>query len=151
MRGHPADFEIVVEIVVNRPVTEVFAYLSDLRHDPQWWGGLHAARRIRGDGGVGTRYELDATLLRVRHRTTLEVIAQEPPLRQTIQVRSGPLPYTAHYEWFAEAPDRTRFRFTAEIVAARPWRWFGPLLSPLLSVLARRYFRRVPPILEAAP
>lgn len=150
MRAQPADVRIAVEIVVDRPVAQVFAYLSDLRHDPHWWGGIHSSRRISGDGGVGTVYELDATLLRVRHQTTIEVIAQEPPLRQTIRVRTGPLPYTAYYECTPETPERTRFRLVAEIVAARPWRWFGPLLSPVLSMLARRYFRRVPAILAAA-
>ncbi|MFD0595465.1 hypothetical protein ACFQZ4_26645 [Catellatospora coxensis] len=77
--------------------------MSDVRNDQQWWGGIHASRRI-GDGGVGTLYELDATLLRVRHQTRLEVTAQDPPHRQTVTVRSGPLPYVAYYEWSAVTP-----------------------------------------------
>ena len=149
MRAQPASVRFAVQIVVDRPVAQVFAYLSDVRNDQQWWRGIHSSRRI-GDGGVGTVYELDATLLRVRHQTRLEVTAQDPPHRQTITVRSGPLPYVAHYEWSALAPDRTRFDLVAEIVAARPWSWFGPLLNPLLSLLARRYFRRVPALIEAA-
>lgn len=150
MPAPSASVRIAVEIVVNRPVAQVFAYLSDLRHDPQWWGGIHSSRRISGDGGVGTLYELDATLLRVRHQTRIEVTAQEPPRTQTITVRSGPLPYVAHYEWSELTPERTRFGLVAEIVAARPWAWFGPLLNPLLSLLARHYFRRVPAIIESA-
>lgn len=150
MPAQPASFRVAVEITVDRPVTQVYAYLSDLRHDPQWWGGVHTAERLSGDGGVGTLYELDATLLGVRHRIRLEVTEQEPPHRQTITVRSGGMPYTAYYEWSELGPARTLFRLRAEIVATRPWAWFGPLLSPLLSLIARRYFRRVPAIIEAA-
>ncbi|GIF99714.1 SRPBCC family protein [Catellatospora citrea] len=150
MSAPSVEIRIAVEIVVDRPVAQVFAYLSDVRNDQQWWRGIHSAHRIAGDGGVGTLYELDATLLRVRHQTRIEVTAQEPQRSQSIAVRSGPLPYTAHYEWTELAPARTRFRLVAEIAAGRPWTWFGPLLNPLLSLLARRYFRRVPAIIEAA-
>ncbi|MEU8005008.1 SRPBCC family protein [Catellatospora sp. NPDC049111] len=149
MAAQSAGVRIAVEIVVDRPVAQVFAYLSDVRNDQQWWSGIHSSRRI-GDGGVGTFYELDATLLRVRHQTRIEVTAQDPPYRQTITVRSGPLPYVAHYEWSPLTPDRTRFNLVAEIAAARPWARFGPLLNPLLSLLARRYFRRVPALIESA-
>jgi uncharacterized protein YndB with AHSA1/START domain len=148
MRGQAGSFQVRVEIEVDRPVEQVFAYLSDLRHDPHWWGGIHSSRRIHGDGGVGTRYELDATFLRVRHTTCLEVIAQDPPYAQTITVRSGPLPYTAYYTWSALTPTRTRFTFTADIATVRPFSWFGPLLSPLVSLLARRYFNRIPTLLN---
>lgn len=135
---------------MNRPVAQVFAFVSDLRHDPQWWAGVRSAERLRGDGGVGTLYELDTSLLGVRDRIHLEVVAQQPPLHQTVVVRRGRLPYTARYEWAELAPGRTRFRLVAEVVAARPWSWFGPLFSPLLSAVARRHFRRLPAAVEAA-
>ncbi|GHJ50587.1 hypothetical protein Cs7R123_79290 [Catellatospora sp. TT07R-123] len=141
---------MAVRIVVDRPIAQVFGYLSDLRHDPQWWGGVRAAARLTGDGGVGTVYELDTVLLGVRDVIRLEVVAQQPPVTQTITVRQGRLPYTAHYEWTALEPGRTAFRLVAEVAAVRPWSWLGPLFSPVLSLLARRYFRRVPAVIEAS-
>lgn len=145
--AQPATFTVNVEIVVDRPVAEVYAYLADLRHDPQWWRGVRTAHRLSGDGGVGTLYRLETSLLGVRDRIDLEVIAQDPPVSQTITVRQGRLPYTAHYQWTELSAQRTGFRLIAEVVAARPWSWFGPLFSPLLTLIARRYFRRIPEVI----
>ncbi|MBV1852005.1 SRPBCC family protein [Catellatospora tritici] len=152
MADRSATLRVPMRIVVDRPVEQVFAFLSDLRNDAKWWGGVRSAARLSGDGGVGTVYELDTVLLGVRDRIQLEVTAHEPPVRQSIRVRQGRLPYTAHYEWTSLSPDRTEFRLVAEVAAVRPWSWLGPLLSPVLSLLGWRYLRRVPRILagEAA-
>jgi hypothetical protein len=149
--ARPATFIVDVEVEVDRPVAEVFAYLADLRHDPQWWRGVRTAHRLSGDGGVGTLYRLETSLLGVRDRIDLEVIAQERPVSQTITVRQGRLPYTAHYRWTELTAQRTGFRLVAEVVAARPWAWFGPLFSPLLTLIARRYLRRIPEMIMKSP
>ena len=42
-------------ITINRPVEEVFAYVSDLQNSPLWQKGLLEARRItEGPLGLGT-------------------------------------------------------------------------------------------------
>ncbi len=44
-------------ITINRPVAEVFAYVSDLPRGTEWQPGLVEVRRItEGPEGVGTQY-----------------------------------------------------------------------------------------------
>jgi uncharacterized protein YndB with AHSA1/START domain len=44
-------------ITINRPIEEVFAYVSDLQNGPEWQNGLVEARRItEGPLGVGTKF-----------------------------------------------------------------------------------------------
>ena len=42
-----------VRITINRTITEVFAYVSDLQHGPQWQTGLLEVRRVT-EGRLGT-------------------------------------------------------------------------------------------------
>lgn len=45
-------------ISTPRSPSDAFAYMSDLRHFPEWDPGTLSAVRVLGDGGVGTAYEL---------------------------------------------------------------------------------------------
>jgi len=43
--------------IIRRPIEEVFAYVSDLRHSPEWQSGLVEVRQTtEGPQGVGTVY-----------------------------------------------------------------------------------------------
>jgi carbon monoxide dehydrogenase subunit G len=43
------------EIVINRPVADVFAFLADAENDARWRPGVVEIKRVSGDG-VGTTY-----------------------------------------------------------------------------------------------
>ena len=48
-----------VSIVINRPLEEVFAYLSDLENNMNWRAGMIEAKKTSaGPIGVGTTYRL---------------------------------------------------------------------------------------------
>ena len=54
------DQETTVEIA--RPVEEVFDYVADQTHAPQWQAGLHEVRRLTvGPVGVGSEHEFVRT------------------------------------------------------------------------------------------
>ena len=42
--------------MVNRPIDEVFAYLSDFENTNEWDPGTVETKRVSGDGGLGTVY-----------------------------------------------------------------------------------------------
>jgi carbon monoxide dehydrogenase subunit G len=43
------------EIVIHRPVSEVWSFLADPENDPQWRDGVLEIKRLAGDG-AGRRY-----------------------------------------------------------------------------------------------
>jgi uncharacterized protein YndB with AHSA1/START domain len=43
------------EIVIHRPVSEVWSFLADAENDPKWRDGVLEIERVAGEG-VGTRY-----------------------------------------------------------------------------------------------
>jgi carbon monoxide dehydrogenase subunit G len=52
---------VVTEVIeVPRPVAECFAYVADFTTVAEWDPGIHSSRRLSGEGGVGTVYEVEA-------------------------------------------------------------------------------------------
>ncbi|GIH09418.1 hypothetical protein Rhe02_74850 [Rhizocola hellebori] len=121
-------------IVIARPIVEVYDFVTDLRNDPTWWSGISRSVRVAGEGGVGTRYQLEARLLGVSLPTQIDVIEAERPHRMTIKAE-GKLPYVARYT-LAPAGNGTRFAIYAEIEQS-PWRQ----LAPVLSMVMRHHMR----------
>ncbi len=73
------DQETTVEIA--RPVEEVFAFVADQTHAPQWQAGLHEVRRLtEGPVGVGTEHEF-----------VHSGVADQPLQRSTSNASTGPV------------------------------------------------------------
>ncbi len=52
---------VVTDVIeVPRSPAESFAYVSDFTTVAEWDPGIHASRKVSGDGGVGSVYEVQA-------------------------------------------------------------------------------------------
>lgn len=71
--------EIVRTVTVDRPVAEVFAYLSDFTTTEEWDPGTVSTTLQSGDGGVGTRYHNVSRFLGRETSLTYEVLESSPP------------------------------------------------------------------------
>jgi hypothetical protein len=70
---------VELSVVINRPLEECFAYLTDLGKDVEWrreW--IDAEKTTDGPHGVGARYRLTGALLGRRIATEYEAIAYKP-------------------------------------------------------------------------
>jgi uncharacterized protein YndB with AHSA1/START domain len=122
------------QIVIGRPIAEVYDYVTDLRNDPNWWSGVTRSERVAGDGGVGTRYKLEAKLLGVKVPTQIDVTEADRPHAMTI-VAKGRLPYVGRYT-FTPSASGTRVAIDVEIEQS-PWRQ----LAPVLAMVMRHHLR----------
>jgi carbon monoxide dehydrogenase subunit G len=97
--------ELTIEI--ERTPEEVFAYLTDVSHVPEWQAGVKSAERRDG------RVEESRSLFgRVIH-TTLEVVDEEPPRVFTLRALDSPVPFTVRHE-LEPADAGTRLTVTAD-------------------------------------
>lgn len=123
-----------VSIEINRPLEEVFAYLSNLENNSEWRSSSFEARKTsEGPIGVGTRYRMVNNILGLRLENEAEVIEYEPNRKCTNRSTSGPLPITAQ-RIFERVKGGTRVRFVVEVEP----RGFFKLVEPFLARLARR-------------
>jgi uncharacterized protein YndB with AHSA1/START domain len=96
-------------ITIHRPVEEVFAYISDVQHSPQYISGQREAHKTStGPMGVGTTFATSGKF--VRRATTCEVTEFEPNRRLSWQAISGTRATTT---WaFQPSGPSTRITFT---------------------------------------
>src|ERR1700681_3297102 len=79
--------------VINRPVDQVFAFVSDLENDPPWTSVAEMHRSSKGPIGVGTTFRQRARILGVRLDLFLEVVGYEMNHSITLKTISGVLSF----------------------------------------------------------
>jgi uncharacterized protein YndB with AHSA1/START domain len=78
-------------IVIDRPVEQVFAYVTDASKAPGWQGGVEA---VEGQAStVGSQYTEVRKFMGREMRSVLELTAFEPNARWAAKVVKGPVPY----------------------------------------------------------
>ncbi|HEU4450654.1 MAG TPA: SRPBCC family protein [Gaiellaceae bacterium] len=89
-------FETSVQI--ERPIDEVFAYVSDPENFPRWNSAVRTVRKTSsGDEPVGSTYAMTRVLPSGRAENELEIAAHDRPREFAIRTLSGPTPFVYRY------------------------------------------------------
>jgi uncharacterized protein YndB with AHSA1/START domain len=135
---------------INRPIEEVFSYVSDPLNFPRWNSAVQTVRKTSaGTNGVASRYLMERELPAGRAVNELEVVTSERPREFAIRATAGPTPFLYRYRFSAEN-GATVMRLDAEVEL--------PGATALLPQLARRLvkngvednFATLKQVLEAA-
>ena len=122
-------------IDVDRPPSEVFAYLTDAESLPQWQSSAVEAH-WEGEKTRGARVKEVRKFLDRRMESELEVTEYEPDRRFSLKVLSGPVPFSVQHT--IEPRDRgTRLTFVGE---GEPGGFFK-LAEPIVARTAERQFK----------
>lgn len=126
---------IEARVRIERPVDEVFAYVSEPVNLPRWNSAVTAVRLASSgdEEGVGSTYVMQRELPIGRARNELEIVARERPVRFAIRTTSGPTPFAFDFELTPDG-DATLIRLRAEAELEG--------VAELLGPLARFAFRR---------
>ena|SRR5215210_1018275 len=117
-------------VVIDRPIEEVFAYLTDANNDSLWQAStLETEQTSEGPVGVGTIYRSVSKFLGRTIETTLEVTEHEPPRKQCIRATSGPIPAAGCYLLEPADGGSTRFTQTLEAEVGGFFRLAEPLVA----------------------
>jgi uncharacterized protein YndB with AHSA1/START domain len=88
---------------IDRPIEQVFAYVSDPLNFPRWNSAVQAVYETSaGQNGVGSTYSMERELPSGRAVNELEVVASEPPRQFAIRTTAGPTPFLYQYQFSAE-------------------------------------------------
>ena len=123
------------DVRINRPIDEVFAYVSDPLNFPRWNSAVQAVRKTSaGENGTGSTYVMERELPTTgRAINELEVVASERPREFVIRATAGPTPFLYRYRFAAEN-DETVMQLNAEVEL--------PGAAALLPQLARRAVKK---------
>jgi hypothetical protein len=134
-------------------VAEVFAFVADLTHDPQWFRGVHEVRVVSATAsGVGTEYEQITRLFGWLFTARVLMTEFDPPRRAALRSLRSATPFLATYLFDPIDGGRgTRYTLDAEVSGAGFYRLFGPLFLPLLRCAARSRLLGLKRLLESRP
>jgi uncharacterized membrane protein len=127
---------VMVQVDIDRPAAEVFAYLDEVENNTAWLRGMRScAWTTPPPRGVGSTYDQVAAFIGKEIRTSFEVTAHEPGRLVTITSQEGssfPLTVTRLVEPRREASCRV-----TETVESDP-SGFYRIGAPLLRLMVRR-------------
>jgi len=96
-------FESAVRI--ERPLEDVFAYVSDPLNFPRWNSAVQTVRRtsVGADTDVGSTFAMERNLPSGRAVNALEIVTRERPREFAIRTTSGPTPFVYRYRFSPES------------------------------------------------
>ena len=122
-------------IVINRPLEEVFDYVSNVDNFPEWAGGaIEVHKDDTGPLREGYRFTVIVSLLGRRFENPYELTSYEPPRRYKHRGTGGPIPSQEWTYTLQEAAGGTRL---TRAVEGEPGGFFK-LADPLIE----RFFKR---------
>jgi hypothetical protein len=127
------------EIVINRPLEEVFDFVADERNEPRYTPRMLRAEKISpGPIGVGTRFRAETKTMRGSAEMVIEVTAYERLRRlgSSTQLSLMEIHGTLAFEPFRE---RTRMHWEWDV---EPRGLFNPF-SSRVAWMGRRQERRI--------
>ncbi len=138
-------------IMIDRPVEEVFAYVTDVTNDPAWHTDVLEARKT-SEGPIGM-----GTVWRSRFKPTMgisegdmEVVGFEPNRTQVMRGQIGPMQPTLTY--LLEPSDGgTKFTRRIEINVSGWMKIMQPMMGMMLPKQNRGFLANLKRVLESSP
>jgi uncharacterized protein YndB with AHSA1/START domain len=88
---------------INRPIEDVFTYVSDPLNYPRWNSAVQAVRKTSSrENGVASTYSMERDLPSGRVANELEIVVSERPGEFAIRATTGPTPFLYHYRFDVE-------------------------------------------------
>jgi len=118
---------------IDRPVEDVFAYVTDTANDPAWHTDILEARKTSdGPIGAGTTWHQRIKPFMGVSEATAEVVAFEPHRKEVLRGVAGPMQPTLTY-LFEPAGGGTTFTRRIQIEASGLMGLMLPLMRPMIG------------------
>src|SRR5262249_29528094 len=136
-------------VTIDRPIEEVFAFVSDFRTASQWQSGVVDVRLTpEGPVGVGTRATFVRVFLGRKLEMTVEMVEYAPPTKQVFKTISGPMPGTVSRR-FERTAEGTTVSQVIEGQAGGVFAVAEPLVARSLSRGVKASFGDLKDLLES--
>ena len=135
-------------VIINRPIQEVFAYVTDHANDKFWKPFVTESRQISaGAIGVGTLFEIVTTTWKQRITGQVEVLEYKPYSWYVYKSNSQPFHFVAQI-LFSPTPSGTQLQGQVKFQAQRLWKWLAPLPLMFFRSRTKSTFARLKQVIE---
>jgi carbon monoxide dehydrogenase subunit G len=135
-------------IVVARPLDEVFAFMSDFTHVPEWESTTESVEiTTAGPTRAGTTGVQVRRIAHVHMSAPFEVVAYDPAGHMTIHSKTGTAEVTGTFDC-REVPDGTEVRVAMQLKLGLRLRLAEPVIRVAVEHEARVNVQRLKLLLE---
>jgi hypothetical protein len=132
-----AGVDVVTETVIDRPVADVAAYVTDPSHAPEWYENIESVEwKTEPPVRLGSKVAFVAKFLGRRLEYTYEFV-EVSPARVVMRTAQGPFPMETTYT-FEPSGDATRLTLRNRGTPAG----FSKLMAPMMVPAMRRANRK---------
>ncbi len=143
--------KIEISIIVNQPITKVFAFVADCQNLPRWTSRTYDVTTTSStSAGVGMTFVGVGRFLGQRIESPQEVIAFELDRQYAIKCVSGPLTFVFHYG-FECVGSGTRIVFVGDVDPGRFFKVARPIFASAVKMLCETDLSRLKDLLEGQP
>jgi uncharacterized protein YndB with AHSA1/START domain len=136
-------------ITIDRPLVEVFDYVTDVTNDPAWHTDVLEARKTSaGPIGVGTVWHSRFKPTMGISEGDMEVVSFEPNREQVMRGQIGPMKPTVTY-LFEPANGGTRFTRRVQITVSGWMKVMQPLMGMMLPKQNKGFIANLKRVLES--
>ena len=121
-------------VIIDRPIEEVFAFVSDPLTGPQWQSGLFEVRRTTpGSLGIGSQFIAVRKFLGRKLEGNIEITEFDPNRKYVMKSLTGSVPFQDTYH-FESVTEGTRITNSIELYTSG----FMGLAEPIIAVNLKR-------------
>ena len=135
-------------VIINLPIQEVFAYVTDHANDKYWKPFVTESRQISaGAIGVGTLFEIITTTWKQRITGQVEILEYKPYSWYVYKSNSQPFHFVAQL-LFSPTPSGTQLQGHVAFHAQGLWKLLIPIPLLFFRSQTKQTFMRLKQILE---
>jgi hypothetical protein len=140
-------------ILINRPIDEVWAYLTDFFNTPRLSGSGMIGLRQTSPGaiGVGSTLQGRRVVLGFEARNDFQVTEWDPPNSFAVTVKGRPFRRQASRATLEVTADATLLHMVVEFELQMPVKLLWPFMGPIIRRRMHAGFARTKALIEAKP
>ncbi|SRR6266700_1085221 len=135
------------DIVICRPVDEVFAFVTDMHNVTRWTPACEIRQVGEGPMAVGARFVQVGEILGRRIEATTEVTEYAPSATFAFKTVSGPIPLRNTFRFFGVS-EGTRVEIVGEGEPGSLFKLVGPLFNAAIRKQIETQLEKLKNILE---